>query len=468
MTTTTVLAETPIGTPPAWAIMQRRLFDVMDEGWWLFRERYCLPDGSLRYAGPVQSRDGADDFYEAFVNWPVLYQLGGADDLIDVAKWHWEGVTRQLTDLGFLVDEFERGYDWFHLGESMIFFYALCAADPGDEAFRERAYRFAELYLPGSPAGNYDPATRTIRAPHNGGGGPRWGINDEWRTYGADLTNMRIFGLPLSGVPGITTWEDLKDPANADLMGAEMIRRLGAGDTAVNLAATTLTANAWLYDHNDRFAAWTLEYLDAWQERAQANGGLLPDNAGPSGAVGELQHGRWHGGLYGWNWPHGVYSVGSAACVAALNGVVLTGDAKRLDVARQLLDHLYERGVTAAVDETEMSIRDRWQAELGEDCAKPTLLIPNRHGDDGWFDYQPPQLGLPMWLWQAAFDASDRDRLTELGNAVATTGGRSTTSGTRRTPGTRRPGSLTWPATTPAIPRRCSVSRSRRCNAGWI
>ena len=181
MTTTTVLAETPIGTPPAWAIMQRRLFDVMDEGWWLFRERYCLPDGSLRYAGPVQSRDGADDFYEAFVNWPVLYQLGGADDLIDVAKWHWEGVTRQLTDLGFLVDEFERGYDWFHLGESMIFFYALCAADPGDEAFRERAYRFAELYLPGSPAGNYDPATRTIRAPHNGGGGPRWGINDEWR-----------------------------------------------------------------------------------------------------------------------------------------------------------------------------------------------------------------------------------------------------------------------------------------------
>jgi hypothetical protein len=225
---------------------------------------------------------------------------------------------------------------------------------------------------------------------------------------------MRIFGLPLSGVPGIATWEDLKDPANADLMGAEMIRRLGAGDTAVNLAATTLTANAWLYDHNDRFAAWTLEYLDAWQERAQANGGLLPDNTGPSGVVGELQHGRWYGGLYGWNWPHGVYSVGSAACVAALNGVVLTGDAKRLDVARQLLDHLYERGVTAAVDETELSIRDRWQAELGEDCAKPTLLIPNRHGDDGWFDYQPPQLGLPMWLWQTAFDSSDRDRLTAL------------------------------------------------------
>ncbi len=417
--TTTILAETPIGAPPAWAIMQRRLFDVMDEGWWLFRERYCLPDGSLRYAGPVQSRDGADDFYEAFVNWPVLYQLGGADDLIDVSKWHWEGVTRQLTDLGFLVDEFERGYDWFHIGESMIFFYALCAADPTDEVFRERAYRFAELYLPGSQreislADNYDPATRTIRAPHNGAGGPRWGINDEWRTFGANQERMRIFGLPLSGVPGITGWDDLKDPANADLMGAEMIRRLGAGDTAVNLAATTLTANAWLYDHSDRFAAWTLEYLDAWEERAKANGGLLPDNVGPSGIVGELHDGRWYGGKYGWNWPHGVYSVGSAACVAALNGVVLTGDSKRLDFARQLLDHLYERGVSGAVDETDMSIRDRWEAELGDDCANPTLLIPNRHSDDGWFDYQPPQLGLPMWLWQASFESGDRDRLSKL------------------------------------------------------
>ncbi|GAB2607378.1 hypothetical protein [Kribbella endophytica] len=409
-----VVAATPVGSPPAWAIMQRRLFDVMDEGWWLFRERYCKPDGSLRYAGEVPSRDGADDFYEAFVNWPVLYQLGGADDLLEVSKWHWEGVTRQLTDLGFLVDEFERGYDWFHLGESMIFFYALCAADPADEVFRERAYRFADLYLPGSPTANYDPEHRIIRAPHNGAGGPRWGINDEWRSFGANLASMKPFGLPLAGVPGIETWSDLEDPAKADLMGAEMMRRLGAGDAAVNLAATTLAANAWLYDHNDRFSNWTLEYLDAWHERAKANGGIIPDNVGANGIVGELHDGRWHGGNYGWAWPHGVYSVGSAACVAALNGVLLTGDASRLDLARELLDHLYERGVTGTVDGTPMSIRDRWQAELGDDTATPTLLIPNRYGEEGWFDYQPPQLGLPMWLYQAAFDPADGDRLARL------------------------------------------------------
>lgn len=61
-----------------------------------------------------------------------------------------------------------------------------------------------------------------------------------------------------------------------------------------------------------------------------------------------------------------------------------------------------------------MSIRDRWQAELGEDTATPTLLIPNRYGEDGWFDYQPPQLGLPIWLWQASFEPADRDRLLQL------------------------------------------------------
>jgi hypothetical protein len=415
MSSTTIprlVASVPVGVPPTWAVLQRRLFDVMDEGWWVFRERYCEPDGSLRYAGRLESRDGADDFYEAFVNWPVLYQLGGADDLLDVSKNHWEAVTRQLTGLGYLVDEFERGYDWFHLGESMIFFYSLCAADPADEDFRERAYRFAELYLPGSA--NYDIATRTIRAPHNGADGPRWGTNDEWLSFGAHLASMKPFGLPLAGVPGITRWEDLADQANADRMGAEMARRLGAGDVAVNLAATTLATNAWLYGHDDRFRDWSLEYVEAWEQRAKENDGIIPDNVGPSGVIGELHDGRWYGGNYGWAWPHGVYSVGSAVCVAALNSVLLTGDVSRLELARRTMDQLYDRGIVASVNDTDMSIRDRWEAELGEDVATPTLLIPNRHGEFGWFDHQPPQLGLPAWLWQAGFDPADRDRLTWL------------------------------------------------------
>ncbi|UUN30704.1 hypothetical protein [Streptomyces sp. FIT100] len=413
-----ITASVPVGSPPAWAVLQRRLFDALDEAWRAFSRRYCEPDGRLRYEGPAASRDGADDFYEAFFNWPTLYQLGGADDLLDTCKHHWTGVTAQLTELGYVVDEFERGYDWFHMGESMLLFYGICAADPRDAHFAERARRFAELYLPGSPTGNYDPDTGIIRAPHNGAGGPRYGLNDEWASYGVDLSVMRPYGLPLRDLPGISRWEDLADPAGAARMGAAMHERIGRGDTAVNLAATSLATNAWLYGHEDRFRDWALAYIDTWQRRADANDGILPDNTGPSGRVGELHGGRWYGGNYGWSWPHGVYSVGNAAVIAAVNTVLLTGSTDRLAIGRGPLDTVAAHAVQGTVTGTEMSISDRWHAELGEDADRPTLLVPNRYADGGWFDHQPPQLGLPLWLWHAGTAAEDRDRIDRLRKAA--------------------------------------------------
>lgn len=409
-----IIATPAVRTPPTWAVLQRRLIEQTDLAWPVYRDRYTEPDGSLRFAGQLESRDGADDFYEAFVNWPTFYALGGGADILEAAKHHWRGVTRQLTRLGFLVDEFERGYDWFHLGESMVFFYGLCAADPDDAELRDRAVRFAELYLATSPTGNYDPRTRTIRAPHNGAGGPRWGISDEWRIFGSHLASMRPFGVPVPDVPGVAGWDDLDDPVKAAAVGAEMNRRLGAGDVAVNLAATGLATNAWLYDHDDRFRDWALEYLGAWEKRTEDNGGVTPDNVGPGGEVGELHGGRWYGGNYGWRWPHGIYSVGTALCAAALNGLLLTGDPDRLGIARSTLDAVYRHGIRGSVAGTPMSIRDRWDAELGDDVTRGILLVPNRHDDDGWFDYQPPQLGLPVWLWQAALDDSDHERLRRL------------------------------------------------------
>ncbi|MEV0400310.1 hypothetical protein [Actinoallomurus sp. NPDC050550] len=412
-----VVASVPVGAPPAWAILERRLFDALDEAWRAFAARYCEGDGRLRYTGALESRDGADDFYEAFFNWPTLYQLGGADDLLDACKHHWEGVTAQLTEFGYLVDEFERGYDWFHQGESLLLFYGICAADPRDERFAERAHRFAELYLPGSPAGNYDPAVDIIRAPHNGAGGPRYGVNEEWASYGADLTSMRPYGLPLRDLRGISSWDDLADPANAARMGAAMNERIGRGDAAVNLAATGLATNAWLYGHEDRFRDWALRYVGAWERRAAALGGILPDNVGPSGRVGELHGGRWYGGNYGWQWPHGVYSVGAAAVVAAVNTVLLTGGTDHLDLGRGPLDLVLDHGTRGTVSGTAMSISDRWLAELGEDADRSTLLVPNRHDDGGWFDFQPPQLGLPVWLWHAGMVEEDQDRLDRLWKA---------------------------------------------------
>ena len=410
----TVATAVPYQSPPEWALLQRQLFDELDKAWRVFRARYCDDRGWLIFAGTLAGRDGADDFYEPFFNWPALYMLGGSDDLLAVCKRQWESVTEQLTSLGFLVDEYERGYDWFHQGEALLFFYGICAADPEDSQFRARAERFAELYLAGSSTGNYDPAYNIIRAPHNGALGPRPGLGDEYATFSASLTRMRPYGLPLLDVQGIESWEDLADPNNALAMGEQMQSRLGRGDTAVNLCSTSLATNAWLYDHRADYAQWVARYVSGWRERMHALGGVMPDNVGPSGSVGELHDGHWYGGHYGWTWPHGYHTVGAAALVGAINAALISGDDSVLDLARAPLQQVLDQAQKGTVEDTEMSLGPTWAMRLQDDARVPITLVPNRHGPTGWFDFQPLQLAFPVWLWWFSMSSVDRARLDWL------------------------------------------------------
>src|SRR2546422_355712 len=85
----TVQATVPCVAPPGWAVLERRLLEVMDRAVYPFLDKYTRHDGTLiwREAMPDswQSRDGADDFYESFYNWPLLYLLGGGDHLLPLA-----------------------------------------------------------------------------------------------------------------------------------------------------------------------------------------------------------------------------------------------------------------------------------------------------------------------------------------------------------------------------------------------
>jgi hypothetical protein len=406
------ILTTPLREVPAWAVLERRLFDEIEAAWRAFSAEYCEPDGRIRGAGGFDSRDGVDDLYEPFFNWPAFYALGGSDEILAQAKHHWEGVTRQLTEAGMLTDEYENGYDWFHQGESLLFMYGLCAADPGDDAFAERARRFAELYT--DPArGNWDPDRNIIRAPHTGARGPLDGLGPEWQAYSAGQHEMRPYGLPLEHVPGVERWEDLEDPALAEAMGREM-QRLAAGDVPVNLAATSLAANRWLYDGDTASAKWIIRYVDGWRERAAGNGGLLPDNVAPDGTVGGLHAGRWYGGHYGWTWPHGLHSVGMSTLIGGLNASLVSGDDGALDLTRTMLDTVLDHAITAPVAETRFSLRGGALARLGADAVKPALLVPYRHGRHGWFDYGPMPLELPTWLWWWSRDDADRARLRRV------------------------------------------------------
>lgn len=401
------IITSPLRAIPAWAVLQRRLFAEVEEARRVFRDRYTLPDGRLRGVAEFVDRDGVDDLYEPFFNWPAFYLLGGPDEALADAKRHWEGVTAQLAEAGMLTDEYDNGYDWFHQGESLLLFAGICAADPSDSAFAARAARFSALFT--DPArGNYDPEHNIIRAPHNGALGAREGLDDRIVPYTADRDEMRPYGLPIQGLDGIRSWDDLADTADATRMAEEMHRR-AAGDVAVNLAATSLPANRWLYDADAEAAAWVRRYVDGWRERA--GDGLLPDNVGPDGVVGSLQGGRWWGGHYGWAWPHGLHSVGMSALIGALNHALVTGSDEALDMVRHLLDTVLANARTGSVADSDYSLRGGWMARLGAAASEPGMLVPYRFGAEGWFDYGPLQLDLPMWLWWWSRADADRDRL---------------------------------------------------------
>ncbi|MFD0662589.1 hypothetical protein [Thermocatellispora tengchongensis] len=461
-----VRASRVLTSPPRWAGLQRELFAAQDKAWRIFSDRYTEGDGRLVFRDTLgqglDGRDGVDDFYEAFFNWPTLYLLGGSADVLAAARRHWRGVTRQLTEMGMLVDGFERGYDWFHQGEGMLLFYGLCMAEPDDGELRELAGRFADLYLPGGP--NYDPGHRIIRAPHNGAAGPRWGFSDHDVYFPWSLA-LRPYGLPLDWIAEAAPFDELAaDPERARAYGRVMWDRMGRGDTIVNLAATGLVTNAYLLGGDPRHAAWVVEYTGAWRERLDGRE-VVPDNAGTHGIVGEHLDGRWYGGHYGWSWPHGLPPVGTAAIVGAVNATLLTGDRSYLELARNPWT---------------------WCSATPRRCGPARCpRSPNAGGPTcaGW------RASRPCWPRCAATTPAGstttscrRSCPSPCGSSAGTpptgsastgcawgragTGRRCTPSGPRRSRATRSPGTSTSPAATPASPSACCKAPSTPAPSG--
>jgi hypothetical protein len=407
-----IRATVPCIQARSWAVWQRRLIETMSEAVYPYLQKYTRPDGTLIWRDnqddSYQTRDGADDFYESFYNFALLYLLGGSDDLLHLAHHHWEGVTRQLTELGLVQDEYEKGYDQFHQGESYIYFYFLCLADPTNPKLIDRARRFANLYLNENPnALNYDPQHKLIRAPHNGSMGARWGYADGEPYYGW-YPYMAMYGLPYEDVDGIDSYDDLKNEDLARRMGVVMEERMGKGDVVTNLMVTSLVTNAYLLTGDDKYRAWVLEYVSAWQQRAEAHNGLVPDNVGLSGVVGEYMNGKWYGGLYGWAWPHGYYNVGMATLVGGTNAYLISQDPHFLAFPRTLIHTIHGLGEVLTLQALADKFGSFWRVMLDEYPADtPFFVVPYRHQDSGWFDYQTPTLVYPLALWNMTFSAQD-------------------------------------------------------------
>ncbi|HIQ20151.1 MAG TPA: hypothetical protein EYH34_02780 [Planctomycetes bacterium] len=397
MTRPAALQLTTPAIPPDWALWQRHLMEWLYSAATEFVDKYTRDDGTLIWRERWPGMDGSDDGYESFYNFALYYALGGPAPMHGLSRKLWEAVTRQFTRYGQIYREFDGYYDWMHHGESYTYFYFFGLADPRVPAYRQRAVRFAAMYTGEDPeAPNYDPQRKMIRSPINGSRGPRFVTTaEDWVTHRPVLAD---YPLPFDDIPQVTSsqaWiDDQQFPRLLEAINGRMMR----GDVPLNLTATSLVVNAYLYTGEAKYKRWVEEYVEAWIERTRRNDGILPDNIGPHGVIGERMDGKWWGGYYGWRWPHGLFNLLESTLIGASNAYLLSGDPRYLQLPRSVVDVVGQR-----------ARRD----------AYGRVVVPHRHGDQGWYDYRPINPTHLVYLWHISQSDEDRRRLEELAEPAA-------------------------------------------------
>jgi hypothetical protein len=380
--------------PPEWALLQNLLVDTMNKGAVEFVNRYTRPDGTLIWKEEWPGMDGSDDAYESFHNFALFYALGGSEELHSIARRQWDAVTWQWTEYGQIYREFDAYYDWMHHGESSIYFYYYGLADPTVLKDRQRTIRFANLYTGDDPeVHNYDSEKKLIRSPITGSRGPRFKMTaEDWETHREVLDHYLPPYEDIEGVNGPKCqWTD---DVIFERVLEKLNQRMAKGDVPLNLNATSLVTHAYMYTGDEKYKKWVIDYLEAWAERTRQNEGIIPDNVGLSGKIGEYMDGKWWGGYYGWRWPHGALTIVEPLVTAGSNATLLTGDTSYLDLARSQIDMLWDRG-----------------KELDGDW-----VTPNRHFDNGWGDYRPANSSNPIHCWNISMEDQDLERILRVRN----------------------------------------------------
>lgn len=419
----TIKAKQPVKTPPTWALLERQLFDAISDAAPAVLRKYTRSDGSLLWPTKpgFKSIDGLDDCYESFHNWPLFYLLGGDEWFLTQAQREFDSINQYMAqyDSGFgypmVVKEYQPSYDWFHQGEGNYLFYMLCMADPSNAKTIQRAQQFAGFYLNEDPdVANYDPEHKIIPCARNGSKGPAF-----WTFTGSPYWPWPGYNLPFYDVPGCTDHESVSaDPELPKRLGKAMQERQGKGDSVINLAATSLIANAYLLTGEEKYGAWVQEYVEAWMDRAEQNHGIVPDNIGLSGSIGEHIRGKWYGGNYGWTWPHGWHSVGQAVGIASQNATLMMRDPGYMDFVRSQIDVLISKGVE---QDDQLYVPYKY-GDPGKVSYAPGawLQYPLKNEDgtalqvDGWFEFMPMHPSDVAHLWTMSMNPQDLKRFERI------------------------------------------------------
>jgi hypothetical protein len=379
---------------PRWAVRELELMERIEAAAPEFVARYTRDDGTLIWRDVWPGIDGSDDPYEAFQYLALFYAIGGSETVYYLARQMWDAITWQWTQYGQLDREFPRHYDWMHHGEASLFHYFFGLTKPDSVVDRQRAVRFAHFYDGTDPlARNYDPELHLIKAPMTGSNGPlHVATKEDWSTHRGVLTDYLAPFEDMESVDFALLKCDWRDDAVYDEVIAKMNERLNKGDVPLNLNATGQVTHAYLYTGDEAFKQWVIDYLATWKARADANDGILPDNVGLSGKVGEYLDGKWWGGHYGWRWPHGFHTIIEPSLNAAHNALLMTGDLEQLALPRQQIDVNYALG---------KEIDGIWQ-------------VPYKHFDAGWTAYRPMHPLYAIHLWTRSMAEEDQERIERI------------------------------------------------------
>lgn len=395
----TVIRNDVHKVPPAWAIAQRHLIEVLNQAGVIFHDTYVQEDGTMRFKERYEGgMNSLDDIYEAFRGFSLHTALGGSYELDRLQRNVWEGITRQFRRYGLIYNDFSSTWDWMHHGEGYVALYPMGLVEPHDAEFKELSIRFAAMYTGDDPeAQNYDPELRLMRASMNGSRGPKM----EWTKRDWIPTNANLVAYPLPYppdlVPGLNTpliW--INDHPDNDLFEKHiklMSDRMAKGDIPINLHSVPLIANAYLYTGDPHYVQWVKDYVGKWEELTERNNGITPDNVGLSDKIGEYT-GNWWGGYYGWMWPRGGFDIIMAQLASAKAATLLTGDTRWANLPRSQMALL------------------RGEGELRDGV----YFVPTRHDERGWHQFirEPAYPYLQMWfISQDEIDWQELERLAE-------------------------------------------------------
>ena len=380
---------------PEWARLERQLLDAQTPAISEFYHKYYDSRGYVQCVLRWGADDGPDDAFENMAGWPELHALGGDDEVLRLYMQGLDGMLRQYTEAkttqvpagrnGMYYKEFSTQSDWMHHGEALRVFNRMGLSVPTDAKYRARARRYAAMYMgEDSEAPNYDPKLKLIRSLINGSRGPmlRKATSLDWVGDPIDIENFAAEHSERNFDEMLAHYEEYGDVA---------------GDSFLNLVATTLPLDAYLVTGEGKYRKWIIDYMDAWLERMKRNNGIIPSFVDLDGKIGGSD-GKWWGNAYGWGFSPVNPVTGRRedrnriprALVGFNNALWVTGDPKYVDAWRNMID---------AVNANAMISNGRKQ-------------YPTMYGPNGWYGWQPQPWSvgaIEVWYW--SMRAEDLERV---------------------------------------------------------